>query len=102
MALLDLADRVKRGEISGGLEKKIMAMVFMDPSLRTRASFEEQTNARVWNTLVKDDPANLTDLTDLTCCPRRSPAPQRASPAAQPAQPAQQARNDHGSVIVCP
>lgn len=40
LALLDLADRVKRGEISGGLEKKIMAMVFMDPSLRTRASFE--------------------------------------------------------------
>ena len=40
MALLDLADRVKRGEISGGLERKILAMVFMDPSLRTRASFE--------------------------------------------------------------
>ena len=40
LALLDLADRVKRGEIPGGLEKKIMAMVFMDPSLRTRASFE--------------------------------------------------------------
>ena len=40
LGLLDLADRVKRGEVSGGLEKKIMAMVFMDPSLRTRASFE--------------------------------------------------------------
>ncbi len=40
MALLDLADRVKRGEVLGGLERKIMAMVFMDPSLRTRASFE--------------------------------------------------------------
>jgi N-acetylornithine carbamoyltransferase len=38
--LLDLAERVKRGEISGGLEKKVLAMVFMDPSLRTRASFE--------------------------------------------------------------
>ena len=38
--LLRLAARVKRGEISGGLEKKVMAAVFMDPSLRTRASFE--------------------------------------------------------------
>jgi N-acetylornithine carbamoyltransferase len=26
--------------VSGGLEKKVLAMVFMDPSLRTRASFE--------------------------------------------------------------
>ncbi len=39
-ALLDLAARVKRGEVSGGLEKKVLAMVFMDPSLRTRSSFE--------------------------------------------------------------
>ena len=39
-ALLELAARVKRGEVSGGLERKIMAMVFMDPSLRTRTSFE--------------------------------------------------------------
>lgn len=39
-AVLALAQRIKRGEVSGGLERKIMAMVFMDPSLRTRASFE--------------------------------------------------------------
>src|SRR6185436_6061701 len=39
-SLLALARRVKRGEISGGLEKKVLAMVFMDPSLRTRTSFE--------------------------------------------------------------
>jgi len=39
-ALLALAARVKRGELSGGLEKKILAMVFLDPSLRTRTSFE--------------------------------------------------------------
>jgi len=39
-AILALAARVKRGEIPGGLEKKLMALVFMDPSLRTRASFE--------------------------------------------------------------
>lgn len=39
-ALLALATRVKRGEVSGGLERRIMALVFMDPSLRTRASFE--------------------------------------------------------------
>lgn len=38
--LLDLADRIKRGEVDGGLEKKVLAMVFMDPSLRTRSSFE--------------------------------------------------------------
>lgn len=38
--LLQLAARVKRGEIPGGLEKKVLAMVFMDPSLRTRTSFE--------------------------------------------------------------
>lgn len=38
--LLALAERIKRGEVSGGLERKVMAMVFMDPSLRTRTSFE--------------------------------------------------------------
>ena len=38
--LLALAARVKRGEIVGGLERKVLAMVFMDPSLRTRTSFE--------------------------------------------------------------
>jgi N-acetylornithine carbamoyltransferase len=39
-ALLELAVRCKRGEIEGGLAKKVLAMVFMDPSLRTRASME--------------------------------------------------------------
>jgi N-acetylornithine carbamoyltransferase len=39
-SLLALATRVKRGEITGGLEKKVLVMVFMDPSLRTRTSFE--------------------------------------------------------------
>jgi N-acetylornithine carbamoyltransferase len=39
-AVLALAARVKRGEVAGGLERKLMALVFMDPSLRTRASFE--------------------------------------------------------------
>jgi N-acetylornithine carbamoyltransferase len=38
--ILDLAARVKRGEVRGGLEGKILALVFLDPSLRTRASFE--------------------------------------------------------------
>jgi N-acetylornithine carbamoyltransferase len=38
--LLQLAGRIKRGEVTGGLEKKLIALVFMDPSLRTRASFE--------------------------------------------------------------
>jgi N-acetylornithine carbamoyltransferase len=39
-ALLALARRVKRGEFAGGLERKVLAMVFLDPSLRTRSSFE--------------------------------------------------------------
>lgn len=38
--LLALAARIKRGEVRGGLEGKLMALVFMDPSLRTRTSFE--------------------------------------------------------------
>jgi N-acetylornithine carbamoyltransferase len=38
--LLSLAARIKRGEVGGGLERKVLAMVFMDPSLRTRSSFE--------------------------------------------------------------
>ena len=38
--VLDLAARVKRGEVLGGLERKVLAMVFLDPSLRTRTSFE--------------------------------------------------------------
>jgi N-acetylornithine carbamoyltransferase len=39
-ALLALAVRIKRGEVLGGLDRKVLAMVFMDPSLRTRTSFE--------------------------------------------------------------
>ena len=38
--VLELAARVTRGEISGGLERKVLAMVFLDPSLRTRSSME--------------------------------------------------------------
>ena len=38
--LLALAARVKRGEIVGGLTRKVLAMVFLDPSLRTRSSME--------------------------------------------------------------
>jgi N-acetylornithine carbamoyltransferase len=38
--LLALAARVKRGEVTGGLERKVLAAIFMDPSLRTRSSFE--------------------------------------------------------------
>ena len=38
--LLALAARVKRGEITGGLERKVLAAIFLDPSLRTRSSME--------------------------------------------------------------
>jgi N-acetylornithine carbamoyltransferase len=39
-AVMALATRIKRGEIRGGLERRVLAMVFMDPSLRTRSSME--------------------------------------------------------------
>jgi len=39
-SLLTLAARIKRGEVTGGLERRVLAMIFMDPSLRTRSSFE--------------------------------------------------------------
>jgi N-acetylornithine carbamoyltransferase len=39
-ALLDLAAALKRGTVRGGLEGRILALVFLDPSLRTRTSFE--------------------------------------------------------------
>jgi len=39
-ALLRLAQKVKAGQIKGGLERKVLAMMFLDPSLRTRTSFE--------------------------------------------------------------
>ncbi len=38
--LLNLAAEVKKGGVEGGLEKKVLAMVLLDPSLRTRTSFE--------------------------------------------------------------
>lgn len=38
--ILDLAVKVKQGKVLGGLERKVMANVFLDPSLRTRTSFE--------------------------------------------------------------
>lgn len=38
--VLELARRAKRGAVPGGLAGKVLAMVFLDPSLRTRTSFE--------------------------------------------------------------
>lgn len=38
--VLEIAARCKRGEITGGLSRRVLAMMFMDPSLRTRASME--------------------------------------------------------------
>jgi N-acetylornithine carbamoyltransferase len=40
LALLDSAARLKRGEPGGSLVGKVLAMLFFDPSLRTRTSFE--------------------------------------------------------------
>jgi N-acetylornithine carbamoyltransferase len=39
-AVLTLAARVKRGEVSGGLERKVLAMIFLDPDSTTRLTFE--------------------------------------------------------------
>ncbi len=39
-SMLGLARRIKRGEVRGGLEQRTLALVFLDPSLRTRTSFE--------------------------------------------------------------
>jgi N-acetylornithine carbamoyltransferase len=39
-ALLTLAARIKRGEVQGGLSGRVLSLLFLDPSLRTRASFE--------------------------------------------------------------
>jgi N-acetylornithine carbamoyltransferase len=39
-ALLKLSARIKRGEIKGGLEKKVLALIFLTPSPSTRSSFE--------------------------------------------------------------
>jgi N-acetylornithine carbamoyltransferase len=38
--LLSLAAQVKQGEWKGGLERKVLAMVLLDPSFRARTSFE--------------------------------------------------------------
>ncbi|MEO8032677.1 MAG: N-acetylornithine carbamoyltransferase [Gemmatimonadota bacterium] len=38
--LLQLAARIKQGNVRGRLTGKLLAMVFLDPSLRTRTSFE--------------------------------------------------------------
>lgn len=39
-ALLSLAGRVKRGEVTGGLEKKVLALIFLDPCQRSQTSFD--------------------------------------------------------------
>jgi N-acetylornithine carbamoyltransferase len=51
-AVLELAARAKRGEFRGGLEGKILALVFLDPSLRTRASFEAAMALHGGHTIV--------------------------------------------------
>ena len=38
--LIALARRVKQGQVRGGLEGRTLALAFLDPSLRTRTSFE--------------------------------------------------------------
>lgn len=39
-ALLELAARIKRGEVTGGLERKVMAMILLNPDPTTRITFE--------------------------------------------------------------
>jgi N-acetylornithine carbamoyltransferase len=51
-ALLSLSVRIKRGEITGGLEKKILALLFLTPSPATRTSFEAAMFLHGGHTLV--------------------------------------------------
>jgi N-acetylornithine carbamoyltransferase len=51
-ALLLLAARVKRGDVSGGLTGLTLAALFLDPSLRTRASFDAAMALHGGHTLV--------------------------------------------------
>lgn len=39
-ALLELAQRIKRGQVSGGLENRVLAMVFLSPDPHSRLSLE--------------------------------------------------------------
>ena len=50
--LLALARRVKRGEVRGGLEGRTLALAFLDPSLRTRASFERAMHLHGGHALI--------------------------------------------------
>jgi N-acetylornithine carbamoyltransferase len=42
-ALLRLAASIKRGEVHGGLEQKVLALIFLDPDSTTRITFETAT-----------------------------------------------------------
>jgi hypothetical protein len=64
--LLELAVRVRRGEVPGGLEDRLMALVFMDPSLRTRASFEAAMYRHGGHAMVEVDRGGR---------PRKNPPP---------------------------
>jgi N-acetylornithine carbamoyltransferase len=39
-SVLQLARRVKRGEVDGGLERRILSLIFLQPDQHTRTSFE--------------------------------------------------------------
>ena len=60
--LLILASRVKRGEITGGLEGKLLALVSMDPSLRTRASFQAAMSLHGGQAIVLEPGSGPWDL----------------------------------------
>ncbi len=51
-ALLQLTARIKRGEITGGLEKKVLALIFLTPSPSTRSSFQTAMFLHGGHTLV--------------------------------------------------
>ena len=61
--LLDLAAKIKRGEVTGGLEKKVLGLIFMDPSPQTRISFETAMFLHGGHTVVVEQGREKWSLT---------------------------------------
>jgi N-acetylornithine carbamoyltransferase len=61
-SVLQLARRIKRGEVSGGLERRILSLIFLQPDQHTRISFESAMflhGGRAVTLEAGDDPEEL-------------------------------------------
>ena len=63
-ALLELARRVKRGEVTGGLEKRVLGMVFLNPDPHTRLDFETAMFLHGGKAVVLERGLEAEDLID--------------------------------------